>query len=78
MRKYFIELENDHSAPVGTPGHGFSGFLDITVNTPEALHNQSQAQTVLKALANVTGQSCSDIFDLIERDLNNDSPTRDN
>jgi hypothetical protein len=32
MLKYFIQLENDHTVPKGTPGHGFDGFLDISGN----------------------------------------------
>jgi len=78
MKKYFIQLENDHSVPVGTPGHGFSGFLDVTVNTPEGLKNQSEAQQVLRAVATEFGQNPDDIFELIEADLNNASPDRDN
>jgi len=77
MRNYFIRLENDHSVPVGTPGHGFNGFLDITVNDNELLANQSGAQTVMKAIASATGQDPNKIFDLIHDDLNNASPDRD-
>lgn len=51
MRQHYINLENNHQVAKGTPGHGFEGFLDITVNTPELLQNQSNAITVLKAAA---------------------------
>jgi choline dehydrogenase len=77
MRKYFIKLENDHSVPVGTPGHGFSGFLDVTVNDDTLLANQSSAQTVLKSVASHLNQDPSNLFSLIHQDLNNASPDRD-
>ncbi len=77
MRQYFVKLENDHSAPFGTPGHGFSGFLDIVVNDNTLLTNISNAQTVLKAVATKSGQNPEDIFDLIHNDLNNNDANRD-
>jgi choline dehydrogenase len=77
MRKHYVNLENNHLVPKGTPGHGFDGFLDITVNTDELLKNQSQAQTVLKAAAKQFGQDPEKLFDLIRRDLNSDDADRD-
>jgi choline dehydrogenase len=78
MRQHFINLENDHVVPPGTPGHGFSGFLDVAVNEAEYLKNQSQATEVLKAAAKVMGQDPTKIFDIISKsDLNNDNPNRD-
>ncbi|KUJ08061.1 GMC oxidoreductase [Mollisia scopiformis] len=79
MRQHFIQLENDHVVPVGTPGHGFSGFLDISVNTAEFLQNQSNAVEVFKATASVIGENPANIFDLLTNgtDLNNDDPNRD-
>jgi len=49
MTRHFIDLENAHGIPLGTKGHGFNGFLDITINSPEFLKNQSEAQVVLQA-----------------------------
>ena len=77
MRKYFEILENNQYLPPGTPGHGFSGFLDICVNNDEDLKNQSQSQVVLEATAKQFGEDPSKIFDLIQADINNDSPDRD-
>lgn len=77
MRKYFIDLEKDHSVPVGTPGHGFSGFLDVSVNDNSLLANQSLAQTVLKSVASHSGQDPNALFSLIHRDLNNNDANRD-
>jgi choline dehydrogenase len=77
MRNYFIKLENDHSVPVGTPGHGFNGFLDITVNDNTLLANQTGDQVVLSSIASAFNEDPNSIFTLIHRDLNNDSPDRD-
>lgn len=77
MRQYFERLENNHYVPPGTPGHGFNGFLDICVNDDEELKNQTQSQVVLKATANEFGQDPNQIFELIQADINNDSPNRD-
>jgi len=77
LREAFIRLENDHSVPKGTPGHGFEGYLDITLNSPELLENSTEAQVVLKEVARQAGQDPEKIFDLVQGDLNNGSPERD-
>ncbi|CAG8979109.1 hypothetical protein HYALB_00000242 [Hymenoscyphus albidus] len=77
MRQHYINLENNHLVPKGTPGHGFEGFLDITVNSDGLLKNQSNAQVVLKETARQLGQDPSKIFELLQRDLNNDDKDRD-
>ncbi|KAE8452291.1 hypothetical protein EG329_000991 [Mollisiaceae sp. DMI_Dod_QoI] len=79
MRQYFIKLENDHVVPKGTHGHGFNGFLDLTVNTAEFLKNQTQATEVLEATATVMGEDPNKLFYLLTNgtDLNNDRPSRD-
>jgi choline dehydrogenase len=77
MRQYFERIENNHYVPLGTPGHGFNGFLDICLNDDEELKNQTQSQIVLEATAKAFGQDPSKIFDLIQADVNNDSPNRD-
>jgi choline dehydrogenase len=55
MRKYFINLENNHVVPPGTLGHGFNSFFEITVNGPQFLQNQSQAYEVMQAAVKVMG-----------------------
>jgi choline dehydrogenase len=79
MTRHFIDLENAHGIPLGTKGHGFNGFLDITINSPEFLKNQSEAQVVLQAAATLMGQNGtgSKIFDLVTRDLNNNDTDHD-
>ncbi|KAH8812992.1 hypothetical protein F5884DRAFT_879142 [Xylogone sp. PMI_703] len=77
MRKYFEEFEHNNYLPKGTPGHGFNGYLDISLNDHEPLGNNSNAQVVLRSVAEASGQDKSKLFDLIETDLNNASPNRD-
>lgn len=77
MREHFVNLETDHSVPKGTPGHGFEGYLDITVNSNENLKNQSQLLEVLAAGAKTIGQDPAKILEYTQFDHNNDSPDRD-
>ena len=63
--------------PKGTPGHGFDGFLTISGNDDSFLKNQSQAITVLQATAKEFGEDPTKIWDYLHRDINNDSPDKD-
>ena len=77
MRQYLIKVENNHYVPKGTPGHGFEGYLDLRLNPPDVLANMSQSVTVLQTAAKAFGQDPEKVFELIQRDLNNDDPDRD-
>jgi choline dehydrogenase len=77
MLKYFIQLENDHTVPQGTPCHGFNGFLDISGNDDSFLKNQSQALALLQATAARFGEDPTQIWNLLHRDVSNASPDRD-
>lgn len=79
MRQYFIKLENDHVVKKGSPGHGFNGFLDITVNGPEFLQNQSEVTEGFKGIAAVMGEDPSKVLNYLTNgtDLNNNDPNRD-
>jgi choline dehydrogenase len=72
-----FQLENDHTVPKGTPGHGFNGFLDISGNDDSFLKNQSQALALLQATAAEFGEDPTRIWNLLHRDINNASPDRD-
>jgi choline dehydrogenase len=79
MRQYFIAVEHDHLVPPGTPGHGFNGFLDITVNTPQLIQNDSNAVLAFKGIASVLGEDPNKLFSYLTNgtDLNTDAPDRD-
>ena len=74
-RRRYFKLEKNNYVPKGTPGHGFNGYLDISLNDDEMLKNQTEAQTVLQTVLKTTaeefGQDPNKIFDLTESDLNN-------
>lgn len=79
MAKYFTKIENNHYVPLGTPGHGFDGYLDIRYNDAETLKNQSEFVQVLEATAKASDQDPSQLLDqiLMKRDLNSPSGLRD-
>ena len=77
MRKYFVRIENNHHVPPGTPGHGFNGYLDIRVNEKDVLASQSHSVIMLQAAAKLLGQDPNKIYDLVQRDLNNNNPNKD-
>lgn len=78
MQQLFAQLETDHVVPPGTPGHRFSGPLDITVNGPEYLKNQSNAFTVLQAAAKIFCQNPANLSNILTySDLNNNEANHD-
>ena len=77
MRQYLVKLENNTYLPAGTRGHGFHGYLDLSLNDPGVLEGQAHVKTVLAAAAKASGQDPNNIIQLTQADLNNDSPTRD-
>ena len=77
MVNYFKRLENNHYVPAGTPGHGFNGYLDISLNDPEYLKSQPEAMKILQAAAKQMGDDPEKILELVRKDLNNNSPDHD-
>ncbi|TVY85302.1 Oxygen-dependent choline dehydrogenase [Lachnellula suecica] len=77
MRRHFMSLERAHSIPHGTPGHGWEGFLDMTLNSNENMQNQSQLLHILTAAAEALGQDPAKILEYTQADLNNADPDRD-
>ncbi|KUJ17750.1 alcohol oxidase [Mollisia scopiformis] len=79
MRQHFIKMENNHyTATAKDPqAHGYAGDLDICINSDEFLRNQSQAADVLRSAEKLMGQDPTKVYDLVQQDLNNDSPDRD-
>ncbi|KAI0147735.1 GMC oxidoreductase [Xylariaceae sp. FL1272] len=41
MRKYFENMEANEYLPAGTPGHGFTGYLNTTISDPSYLKQNS-------------------------------------
>ncbi|KAM3073933.1 hypothetical protein ACMFMG_008549 [Clarireedia jacksonii] len=77
MRRHFATVENNHYVPLGTPGHGFNGYLDVSLNGDENLQNHTEAQIVLRATAEHLGEDPDKLFEITQKDINNASPNRD-
>ncbi|PQE19362.1 GMC oxidoreductase protein [Rutstroemia sp. NJR-2017a BVV2] len=77
MRRHFEAVENNHYLPPGTPGHGFHGYLDVSLNSNEGLKNQTETQIALRATAQQLGEDPDKLFDITQRDINNANPNRD-
>ncbi|KAF8185462.1 hypothetical protein BJ912DRAFT_852730, partial [Pholiota molesta] len=90
MRKYFVRFEkNEYLSPEtsASAGHGFDGWLTTTVADPHNLYNDPTLLGMLHgatiALGKVTSFFTtkltipSNLAQVVELDLNNDSKTRD-
>ncbi|KAK0628514.1 GMC oxidoreductase-like protein [Bombardia bombarda] len=77
MRKIFERIENNHYLPVGTPGHGFTGYLDTNQGDPRGYENLTATLTALKTISGALGQNPNQILQNLGADINALSPTRD-
>ncbi|KAI3572270.1 hypothetical protein IWW34DRAFT_873577 [Fusarium oxysporum f. sp. albedinis] len=77
MRKHFMAIERNEHLPRGTPGHGFDGWLKINIPNTTWIQEPGNTGRILGGLANVTGQDVNNVPELMRRDVNEDSPTRD-
>lgn len=57
MRKYLTRLEKNSYVANGTSGHGFSGWLDISLADPSVAIEDAKTLQMVTAAANVLGQS---------------------
>ncbi|KAI1340084.1 hypothetical protein F5Y15DRAFT_381375 [Xylariaceae sp. FL0016] len=71
MRKYFEKMEANEYLPAGTPGHGFTGYLNTTIGDPAFMKQNSDLQKVAAQLVKLTGGDAG-------RDINAPDPNRDN
>jgi len=79
MRQILKRLENNHAVPVGTPGHGFSGFLDIinAVGDASQFRNETSVVSVLKSMISQLGLNPAKFYDYLYNDINSAAPNRD-
>jgi len=69
MRSIFEKIERNHYLPAGTPGHGFSGFMDVKHSDSSTYASTPGRLSVLSTMAahfNLTGS----IFDSLNQDVN--------
>ncbi|KAF2840061.1 GMC oxidoreductase [Patellaria atrata CBS 101060] len=76
MRKYLINLERVHYLPNGTEGHGYTGWLDMTM-LDSGLETNPDSKLFLQQAALASGASVDDLPELTMRDMNGDQPNRD-
>ncbi|KAK3324332.1 GMC oxidoreductase-like protein [Cercophora scortea] len=77
MRKIFQRIEKNLYLPVGTPGHGFNGYLDTNKNPVSSYDNLTSTITVMQTIAASLGQDPSKILQYLGADINKLSPQRD-
>ncbi|KAL0934510.1 alcohol dehydrogenase [Colletotrichum truncatum] len=77
MRQHFIEIERNEWFPRGTPGHGFDGYLRINTPNNSWTEQPSNVNRIIAGLANATDQDIKIVPDLVVRDINAESPDRD-
>ncbi|KAH8731500.1 hypothetical protein GQ44DRAFT_822415 [Phaeosphaeriaceae sp. PMI808] len=77
MRRIFEKIEHNNYLPAGTPGHGFTGFLQTNV-AGKATYAASQLRLkVFAAGLKLIGKNPANVLDDIVSDANFLSPTRD-
>ncbi|KAK7911574.1 hypothetical protein PG985_014055 [Apiospora marii] len=83
MRTIFEKVEKNHYLPRGTRGHGFDGFMDTRLGSPDYYKRSPGALSFLGSLASaLLGRSDSpiggkELLPLLGKDPNFESPRRD-
>ncbi|KAH7190990.1 hypothetical protein BKA60DRAFT_643033 [Fusarium oxysporum] len=80
MRQYLVNLERCNYLENGsTPDHGFNGYIDTSAADPSWALNESDPTTLAQLFSNALGghETNSSLFELLSRDINENSPGRD-
>ncbi|KAH8903685.1 alcohol oxidase [Coniochaeta sp. PMI_546] len=77
FRRIFRRIEKNHYLPPSTPGHGFSGYLDTNGDDGTVWKNQPDLVKVFESMVSMVGGNPADVMDMVQRDINNNSPDRD-
>ena len=80
MRQYLVNLERCNYLENGsTPDHGFNGYIDTSGSDASWALNESDATTLAQFFSDALGGRETDLslFELLSRDVNENSPTRD-
>jgi choline dehydrogenase len=77
MRKYFEKIEHNNYLEEGTPGHGFTGWLQTNI-ADRATHAAATLRfKVFEAALNLVGKDPAKVLDYLTSDANYLDPTRD-
>ncbi|CAN9180140.1 unnamed protein product [Alternaria alternata] len=79
MRQYLVRLERCHYLANGsTPTHGFTGYIDTSLGDVSWAYNTTPAaELALRHQNAVAGEGVWNLTHLVTRDINEDSPNRD-
>ena len=77
LRSIFQKLERNLYLPNPTPGHGFNGYLDVTIGNGQQYLSSPQAVQVMEAMVSELGKDPTTLPELVVADANYLSPTRD-
>lgn len=70
MRQYFERIETAHYVPPEIPGHGYTGYLNLTISDPAFMQQSSDVRDIASSIIKVTGGD-------VTRDINALDPDRD-
>lgn len=85
MRQYWIKLENNQYLLPGTSGHGFSGWLDISLTSLTLVLKDTKVLSLVQGAATALGEgllgsllsTIGGLAQVLLTDLNSNSPDRD-
>ncbi|KAI1389137.1 putative GMC oxidoreductase [Hypoxylon trugodes] len=70
MRQYFERIETAQYVPADTPGHGYTGYLNVTISDPAFMQQSSDVQAIANSIIKTVGGE-------VTRDINSLDPDRD-
>ncbi|OTB08946.1 putative GMC oxidoreductase [Hypoxylon sp. CI-4A] len=70
MRQYFERIETAQYVPPETPGHGYSGYVNVTISDPAFMQQTSDMQAIAGGIIGVVGGN-------VTQDINALDPDRD-
>ncbi|KAI0384639.1 putative GMC oxidoreductase [Hypomontagnella monticulosa] len=70
MRQYFTRIETAQYVEPGTPGHGYTGYLNLTISDPTFMKQASDVQEI-------AGNIIKEVGGDVTRDINAPDPDRD-
>ncbi|KAL2756427.1 hypothetical protein ACRALDRAFT_1076379 [Sodiomyces alcalophilus JCM 7366] len=77
MRRIFTKLERNTYLPEGTEGHGFDGYVDVSIGDGSQYLSSPQAVDVMTGMVEELGKDPADLADLLTADANYLDPERD-
>ena len=77
MRRIFAKLERNQYLERGAKGHGFDGYLEVSIGDGSQYLSTPQSVDVLNAMVEELGKDPRDLKSLLTSDPNFDGPKRD-